>query len=124
MDGLVGAMAFLFGILGLIVGGELGAIAGLGVGLLLVLAFNGDAQATLGLSFAGLVIGAPALRNLIAMATLVVAQAIRMRLEERALEDAFSEYAAYAARTPRLFPWPRHARLSSAARGGTRPMET
>jgi protein-S-isoprenylcysteine O-methyltransferase Ste14 len=54
---------------------------------------------------AGLVLGAPAARNLIAIAALVAAQLVRMRLEERALERAFPEYAAYAARTPRLLPW-------------------
>jgi protein-S-isoprenylcysteine O-methyltransferase Ste14 len=53
---------------------------------------------------AGLALGAPAARNLIALAALVAAQLVRMRLEERALERAFPEYAAYAARTPRLLP--------------------
>lgn len=53
---------------------------------------------------AGLVIGAPGARNLIAMVALVAAQLMRMRLEEGALRRAFPEYAAYAARTPRLLP--------------------
>jgi protein-S-isoprenylcysteine O-methyltransferase Ste14 len=53
---------------------------------------------------AGLVIGAPNARNAVAMAALVGAQLVRMRLEERALAGAFPEYAAYAARTPRLLP--------------------
>lgn len=55
---------------------------------------------------AGLVAGAPAARNLVALAVLVAAQLVRMRLEERALAQAFPEYAAYAARTPRLLPSP------------------
>jgi protein-S-isoprenylcysteine O-methyltransferase Ste14 len=53
---------------------------------------------------AGLVIGAPIAWNLSAAAILLVAQLVRMRLEERALEREFPEYAEYAARTPRLFP--------------------
>jgi protein-S-isoprenylcysteine O-methyltransferase Ste14 len=36
-----------------------------------------------------------------------------MRLEERALELEFPEYASYAAHTPRIVPWP----------GRLRPME-
>src|SRR4051794_3857031 len=73
---------------------------------------------------AGLVIGAPVSRNLVAMAALIAAQIVRMRLEERALESAFPEYAAYAARTPRLLPWRRPTRPLSAARSGAQPMET
>ena len=53
---------------------------------------------------AGLVIGAPTTWNLLAAAVLLSAQLVRMRLEERALEREFPEYAEYAARTPRLFP--------------------
>jgi protein-S-isoprenylcysteine O-methyltransferase Ste14 len=53
---------------------------------------------------AGLVIGAPTTWNLFAAAALLAAQLVRMQLEERALEREFPEYAAYAARTPRLFP--------------------
>jgi protein-S-isoprenylcysteine O-methyltransferase Ste14 len=53
---------------------------------------------------AGLVAGAPAARNVVAMAALLAAQLVRMRLEERALVRAFPDYAAYAARTPRLIP--------------------
>ena len=64
---------------------------------------------------AGLVAGAPTARNLIAMAALVAAQLVRMRLEERALERAFPEYAAYAAHTPRLLPWRLRPRSLSAA---------
>jgi protein-S-isoprenylcysteine O-methyltransferase Ste14 len=63
---------------------------------------------------AGLVLGAPAARNLLAMAALLAAQLIRMRLEEGALERAFPEYAAYAARTPRLLPRARGPRSDRA----------
>jgi protein-S-isoprenylcysteine O-methyltransferase Ste14 len=64
---------------------------------------------------AGLVAGAPSTRNLTAMAALVAAQLTRMRLEERALERAFPEYAAYAAITPRLLPWRLRQRSLTAA---------
>lgn len=53
---------------------------------------------------AGLVIASPAARNLAAAAIFAGAQAVRMRLEERALTAEFAEYADYAARTPRLIP--------------------
>lgn len=55
---------------------------------------------------AGLVLGAPNAWNLTAAAVLLGAQLVRMRLEERALETEFPEYAAYAAHTPRLIPMP------------------
>jgi len=55
---------------------------------------------------AGLVLASPTVWNLGAAAVFGLAQSTRMRLEERALRDAFSEYAAYAARTPRLVPRP------------------
>ena len=58
---------------------------------------------------AGLVMGAPTAWNLSAAAVLLAAQLVRMRLEERALEREFPEYAAYAARTPRLLPSTRPA---------------
>ena len=48
----------------------------------------------------------------------VAAQAIRMRLEERALEREFSAYAAYAVATPRLLP--RIQRPSTQAVAGSR----
>jgi protein-S-isoprenylcysteine O-methyltransferase Ste14 len=53
---------------------------------------------------AGLVLGAPTAWNLCAAGVLLAAQLVRMRLEEQALARAFPEYAAYAARTPRLLP--------------------
>jgi protein-S-isoprenylcysteine O-methyltransferase Ste14 len=53
---------------------------------------------------AGLVLASPTVWNFGVAAAFALAQATRMRLEERALLDAFSEYADYAARTPRLVP--------------------
>jgi protein-S-isoprenylcysteine O-methyltransferase Ste14 len=53
---------------------------------------------------AGLVIGSPTTWNLSAAVVLLAGQLVRMRLEERALEREFPEYAAYAAHTPRLLP--------------------
>jgi protein-S-isoprenylcysteine O-methyltransferase Ste14 len=52
------------------------------------------------------VLGAPSAWNLTAAVVLLGAQLVRMRLEERALETEFPEYAAYAAHTPRLIPMP------------------
>jgi protein-S-isoprenylcysteine O-methyltransferase Ste14/Flp pilus assembly pilin Flp len=53
---------------------------------------------------AGLVLASPSARNLAAGGVFVVAQTVRMRLEERALTREFPEYADYAARTPRVIP--------------------
>jgi protein-S-isoprenylcysteine O-methyltransferase Ste14 len=64
---------------------------------------------------AGLVAGAPTARNVVAMAALLAAQLVRMRLEERALVRAFPDYVAYAARTPRLLPWRLRQRSLTAA---------
>jgi protein-S-isoprenylcysteine O-methyltransferase Ste14 len=55
-------------------------------------------------AFGGLVIASPRALNVVAAAVFAVGQAIRMRLEERALAGEFPEYAAYAALTPRLIP--------------------
>jgi protein-S-isoprenylcysteine O-methyltransferase Ste14 len=66
----------------------------------------------------GLVLGAPTAWNLTAAGVMLVAQLVRMRLEESALEGAFPEYGAYAARTPRILPWPMRWR---AARPATAP---
>ncbi len=52
----------------------------------------------------GLLIAAPSLRNASLMAALLLAQSVRMRLEELALGRAFPRYVEYAARTPRLLP--------------------
>ncbi|HYZ18753.1 MAG TPA: isoprenylcysteine carboxylmethyltransferase family protein [Gaiellaceae bacterium] len=67
---------------------------------------------------AGLVLAAPTGRNAVLGLGFWAAQSIRMRLEERALTDEFPEYRAYAARTPRLFPYawlPALGRRSGAA---------
>jgi protein-S-isoprenylcysteine O-methyltransferase Ste14 len=52
----------------------------------------------------GLALAAPSPTNALVLGALILAQTVRMRLEERALSDAFSEYPAYARRTPRLAP--------------------
>jgi protein-S-isoprenylcysteine O-methyltransferase Ste14 len=52
----------------------------------------------------GLAIAATSLANTALLVALIAGQAVRMRLEERALTEAFPEYTSYAARTPRLFP--------------------
>jgi protein-S-isoprenylcysteine O-methyltransferase Ste14 len=53
---------------------------------------------------AGLAVAAPSARNSAAVVTVLVAQLVRMRLEERALAEAFPAYTAYARDTPRLLP--------------------
>jgi len=53
---------------------------------------------------AGLVLASPSSRNAALLGTFAGAQAVRMRLEERALKAEFPEYAAYAAETPRFLP--------------------
>jgi protein-S-isoprenylcysteine O-methyltransferase Ste14 len=55
---------------------------------------------------AGLAAGAPYVRNFVAAIVFVLAQAVRMRMEEQELTHQFPEYAAYAERTPRLIPSP------------------
>ena len=55
---------------------------------------------------AGLALAVPGLRNVIVGAVFVVAQSVRMRLEEETLAEAFPEYRDYAARTPRIVPLP------------------
>jgi protein-S-isoprenylcysteine O-methyltransferase Ste14 len=52
----------------------------------------------------GLMLAAPAVRNAFCALVFTAAQAIRMRLEERALGERFPEYATYADATPRLLP--------------------
>jgi protein-S-isoprenylcysteine O-methyltransferase Ste14 len=54
----------------------------------------------------GLVIAAPTVANAVLLSAFSVAQAVRMRLEERELANAFPEYARYASQTPRLLPRP------------------
>jgi protein-S-isoprenylcysteine O-methyltransferase Ste14 len=53
---------------------------------------------------AGLVLAAPTPRNFLVGIVFFVAQAVRMRLEERELAEQFPDYRAYAAVTPRLVP--------------------
>jgi protein-S-isoprenylcysteine O-methyltransferase Ste14 len=55
-------------------------------------------------AWAGLAIAAPSVANGGVFAGLIVAQVVRMRLEERALAEAFPEYVAYASTTPSLIP--------------------
>ncbi|MDP9294087.1 MAG: isoprenylcysteine carboxylmethyltransferase family protein [Actinomycetota bacterium] len=54
---------------------------------------------------AGLVISAPGQWNLACAALILVAQVVRMGLEERVLEAEFPAYTSYAASTPRLLPF-------------------
>ena len=54
---------------------------------------------------AGLTIAALSPFNVACFAVLCAAQRVRMGMEERALAREFSEYEAYAARTPRVIPW-------------------
>jgi protein-S-isoprenylcysteine O-methyltransferase Ste14/Flp pilus assembly pilin Flp len=55
-------------------------------------------------AMAGLLIASPSPRNLAAGAVFAGAQLLRMTLEERALLGEFPEYEAYARRTPRVIP--------------------
>ena len=66
----------------------------------------------------GFLVGAPSLWNLAAATLFAAAQGVRMRLEERALEQELPEYADYAAVTPRLLP--RLQRPSPQAAAGSR----
>lgn len=68
----------------------------------------------------GLVVAAPTAWNLGIVVAFFAAQAVRMRLEERALVAEFPEYAAYAAETPRLLPRPRMQRQPRPATGDVR----
>ena len=52
----------------------------------------------------GLLVASPSPRNLALGAVFATAQAVRMRLEERALSAEFPEYESYASRTPRIVP--------------------
>jgi protein-S-isoprenylcysteine O-methyltransferase Ste14 len=57
-------------------------------------------------AFAGLTIAAPVPANVILLVTVLGAQYVRMRFEERALTDAFPEYERYARSVPALMPSP------------------
>jgi protein-S-isoprenylcysteine O-methyltransferase Ste14 len=63
---------------------------------------------------AGLALAAPSPVNAAVLGALLLAQTVRMRLEERALCDAFPEYEAYALRTPRLLPRVRSIRPAAS----------
>ena len=63
---------------------------------------------------AGLVLAAPSGWNFAVAVAFAAAQAVRIRLEERALQAEFPEYCEYAASTPRLVPWTH--RVSTAGR--------
>lgn len=52
----------------------------------------------------GLLVASPTRWNVCLASIFIVAQAVRMRLEEQALSSAFPEYAAYAQATPALVP--------------------
>jgi protein-S-isoprenylcysteine O-methyltransferase Ste14 len=65
----------------------------------------------------GLVVASRSAWNLGVLAVFCAAQAVRIRLEERALAGELPEYAAYAARTPRIVPG---AALVRRAFGGGR----
>jgi protein-S-isoprenylcysteine O-methyltransferase Ste14 len=67
---------------------------------------------------AGLLLASLSGRNLLLATVFVAAQAVRMRLEEQALGEAFAEYSAYASRTPRLVPRLRFTGRSAAVAGG------
>jgi protein-S-isoprenylcysteine O-methyltransferase Ste14 len=70
----------------------------------------------------GLVLASPSVGNLLLGAIFGAGQLVRMHLEEAELTAAFPEYAAYAARTPRLLAWPRpRATAASADRLGASP---
>jgi protein-S-isoprenylcysteine O-methyltransferase Ste14 len=73
-------------------------------------------------AFAGLVIAAPTKWNVATALVILGAQLVRMRLEERALEREFPQYAAYAARIPRLLPRPPWPRV--AGRRPTTPLQS
>ena len=62
---------------------------------------------------AGLLVAAPIAWNAGVVAIFVLAQIVRMRLEERALAEEFPAYRAYAARTPAIVP-PRRTLLAAA----------
>jgi protein-S-isoprenylcysteine O-methyltransferase Ste14 len=72
----------------------------------------------------GLAVASPSPRNAAALAVVIAAQSLRMRFEEGALIDAFPDYAAYAAQTPRLVPRfvsPRRTPAAASARLDTKP---
>jgi protein-S-isoprenylcysteine O-methyltransferase Ste14 len=71
---------------------------------------------------AGLALAAPSIYNAGLLAALCVAQATRMKLEERALAAAFPDYERYAVRTPRLVPRRRSNRPARSS-GANSPVD-
>jgi protein-S-isoprenylcysteine O-methyltransferase Ste14 len=66
------------------------------------------------LALLGLTVSSGTASSILALVLFVAAQAVRMRLEERALTAAFPDYALYAARTARLLPRLARNRAASA----------
>jgi protein-S-isoprenylcysteine O-methyltransferase Ste14 len=64
---------------------------------------------------AGLVLASLSALNVILGIGILVGQLVRMHLEEAELTASFPEYAAYAARTPRLLAWPRPRTMAASA---------
>lgn len=63
----------------------------------------------------GLIVASPTTRNLAIAVAFAAAQAVRIRLEERALTTEFPEYSEYAGETPRLIPSVRRRGRAAAA---------
>jgi protein-S-isoprenylcysteine O-methyltransferase Ste14 len=53
----------------------------------------------------GLTVASASIANVLVIAAFIIAQSIRMRFEEAALEKHFPEYRAYAAGRPRVIPF-------------------
>lgn len=67
----------------------------------------------------GLTLAAPAVSHVGMLTVFVIAQSMRMGMEERALREAFPEYAAYAHATRRLVPRLRKSTRKRARDGQT-----
>ena len=76
------------------------------------------------IALAGLTIAAPTARNLIVFAMFVLAQVARTHLEERALTEAFPEYAQYAEQTGGLIPLSGRRRRPSGPTASLRPADS
>lgn len=70
-------------------------------------------------ALAGLTLPAPTSANLAMLAIFAAAQMARARYEERALSDAFPEYARYVETTGRLLPSLRRRAVTPVAADGT-----
>jgi protein-S-isoprenylcysteine O-methyltransferase Ste14 len=66
--------------------------------------YLGEIGSLAGLTLAGLTLSSSAAWSLAILGAFVIAQSVRMRMEENALTAAFPEYRDYAARTGRLLP--------------------